>query len=102
MTELSNPNKLTDDTNRKEHDRTECLGTAWVQHHKYDQSNNDGKIDTGTISTAFLGYAPYNNPIVSFTIITPDVSIVNNNDYISMVTKRTTQDISNAYFEMLG
>ena len=65
-------------------------------------TNNDGKIDTGTISTAFLGYAPYNNPIVSFTIITPDVSIVNNNDYISMVTKRTTQDISNAYFEMLG
>ena len=65
-------------------------------------TDNDGNIDTGTISTAFLGYAPYNNPTVSFTVITPDVSIVNNNDYISMITKRTVQDISNAYFSIVS
>ena len=68
----------------------------------YIDTDNDGKIDTGTISTAFLGYAPYNNPTVSFTVITPDVSIVNNNDYISMITKRTVQDISNAYFRIVS
>ena len=60
----------------------------------------DGKIDTGTISTAFVGYAPYNDPKVTFTVITPDVSIVNNNNYISMITKKTTQDISNVYFNI--
>lgn len=65
-------------------------------------TNNDGKIDTGTISTAFVGYAPYDNPKITFTIITPDVSIVNNNDYISMITKKTTQDISNTYFNIVN
>lgn len=60
----------------------------------------DGKIDTGTISTAFVGYAPYDNPKITFTIITPDVSIINNNNYISTITKRSTFDISNTYFNI--
>ena len=60
----------------------------------------DGKIDTETISTAFVGYAPYNNPEITFTIITPDVSIINNKNYISLITKRSTYDISNAYFNI--
>ena len=64
-------------------------------------SDNDGKIDTETISTAFVAYAPYDNPTVSFTIVSPDVSIPNGtSSYQSSINKRLAQAISKKYFEI--
>ena len=64
-------------------------------------TNGDGKVDKETISTTFTSYAPYDNPKVTFTIISPDVS---RNDgrttYQSNVNKRLASRISQKYFEM--
>ena len=63
-------------------------------------TNNDGAIDKETISTAFLAYAPYNNPKVSFTIITPDVSHYDNyNSYQSTINSRISNQVSKKYFD---
>ena len=36
--------------------------------------NYDGIYETKTISTAFLGYMPYDNPKYTFVLITPNIS----------------------------
>ena len=63
-------------------------------------SNSDGKIDTETISASFAGYAPYDNPRVTFTIISPDVAGPNT-DYngMSKVNMRITKKVTEKYFE---
>ena len=63
-------------------------------------SNGDGKIDTETISASFAGYAPYDNPRVTFTIISPDVAGPNT-DYngMSKVNMRITKKVTEKYFE---
>ncbi|MDD3453697.1 MAG: penicillin-binding protein 2 [Bacilli bacterium] len=58
-------------------------------------TNNDNKIDTETITTTFVGYAPYDNPQVTFTVISPDVS-----NYQSYVNKRIAKRVSDKYFEI--
>ena len=63
-------------------------------------TNGDGKVDQETITTTFVAYAPYDNPKVTFTIISPDVS---RNDgrttYQSNINKRLASRISSLYFE---
>lgn len=64
-------------------------------------SDSDGVIDKETLSTALVAYAPYNKPIVSFTIITPNVSDGNVPYYqMSKVNNRLSQKISKKYFEI--
>ena len=66
-------------------------------------TNNDGRIDTETITSSFLGYAPYDNPKMSIVVTSPDSSHPNSNtNYASLVTYRTTQAITNKYMEMYG
>lgn len=61
-------------------------------------SNLDGKIDTETVSTAFVGYAPHDNPTFSIAVITPDVSDYSTGDYTSYVTRVIARRSSDAYF----
>lgn len=61
-------------------------------------SNLDGKIDTETVSTAFVGYAPYDNPTFSIAVITPDVSDYSAGEYMSYVTRVIARKSSDAYF----
>ena len=64
-------------------------------------TNDDGKIDTGTISNAFVGYSPSQNPQMSIAVITPDVShYENNSNFISYVNRRIARNVSNKYFEL--
>ena len=63
-------------------------------------TNGDNMVDTETISTAFVGYAPYDNPKVTFTIINPDVAVLGNSDYVTFITKRIVNNISNVYFSI--
>ena len=60
-------------------------------------TNNDGKIDTETISTLFGAYMPSNNPKLSIVVISPNVSI-KDADYKSKITKRVTNKVTNLYF----
>ena len=64
-------------------------------------TDGDGKIDTGTITTTFSSYAPFYNPEVVFTVICPDVAVESRSEYgISNVNKRITQKDSKKYFEI--
>ncbi|MBO5138247.1 MAG: penicillin-binding protein 2 [Bacilli bacterium] len=64
-------------------------------------TDNDGVIDTETISTAFIGYAPTNDPKISIVVTSPDSSHPNSNiDYNSLVTLHITKKVTNKYFEM--
>ena len=64
-------------------------------------TNNDGKVDTETITTTFTSYAPYDNPKVTFTIISPDISHNNGRStHQSSINKRLAQRVSKKYFEI--
>ena len=64
-------------------------------------TNGDGIIDTQTTTATFSGYAPYDNPEVVFTVISPDISP----DYVdyrmaTQINYRISQKVSEKYFEI--
>ena len=64
-------------------------------------TDGDGKIDKATISTTFAAYAPYDNPKVAFTIISPNVSRQDGrSNHQSSINKRLAQKLSKKYFEI--
>ena len=66
-------------------------------------TDGNGVIDTETITSSFIGYAPYDNPKMSIVVTSPDSSHPNsNNDYASLVTYRITQRVTEKYSEMYG
>ena len=62
-------------------------------------TNNDGLIDTETITTSFIGYAPANNPKMSIVVVSPNIGLPNKNNH-SLVTKRISAKMVNKYFEL--
>ena len=62
-------------------------------------TNNDGKVDTETITTSFVGYAPSNNPKMSIIVVSPNIGLPNKNNY-SLVTKRISSKMVNKYFAL--
>ena len=66
-------------------------------------TDNDGRIDTETITNSFIGYFPSDNPKITLTVTSPDIAHPNSNiDFMSMTTFRITKNISNRYREMYG
>ena len=64
-------------------------------------TNNDGVIDTETITSSFIGYAPSNNPVMSIMVTSPDSSHPNSNtDYASLVTLHITKAVADKFFEL--
>ena len=64
-------------------------------------TDHDGVIDTETISNIFVGYAPYDNPIVSFTIVSPNTYTKNSHsNAVTMVNRYITQEVSKKFFEI--
>lgn len=62
-------------------------------------TDGDGKIDTETVSNAFVGYAPFINPEMTITVTSPDVEDPNTNiNFHSYVNRRIARLISNEYF----
>ena len=59
-------------------------------------TDNDGKIDTETITSSFIGYYPSDNPRISIIVTSPNSSHPNSNiNYASMVTYNITRTITN-------
>ena len=64
-------------------------------------SDGDGKIDKETISNTFGAYAPYDNPKVSFVVVSPDVFYQESNSTArASINKNITNRISSKYFEL--
>lgn len=62
-------------------------------------TDGDGKVDTETITSSFVGYSPSDNPKMSIVVVSPDVSTANSS-YTSSVTKRLSSQIVNKFFEI--
>lgn len=83
-------------------DRMDAAGKTGTSQSFID-TNNDGVIDTETITSSFIGYAPYNNPKVAFMVTSPNSSHENsNNSFTSLVNYRLTRSITDIYYEMYG
>lgn len=66
-------------------------------------TDNDGVIDTETITSSFVGYAPASTPKMSIMVTSPDSSHPNSRtDYASLVTLHITKEITNKFFEIYG
>ena len=64
-------------------------------------TDNNGVIDTETITSSFIGYAPSDNPKMSIIVTSPNSSQPNTStDYASLVTMHITKKITDAYFTL--
>ncbi len=64
-------------------------------------TTGDGNIDTETLSTVLVAYAPYEKPTVTFTIVTPNVGTGDIGfNQMSRINKRISQKVSKKYFEI--
>lgn len=63
-------------------------------------SDGNGVIDTPTVSNAFVGYYPSDNPKMSIAITFPNLVVVNSSDNRSYANKRITKRISEAFYEI--
>lgn len=61
-------------------------------------TDNDGMVDTETITSSFVGYSPSKKPKMSIVVVSPDISIPNSSQ--SAVTKRITAKMVNKYFAL--
>jgi len=63
-------------------------------------TDDDGVVDTETLTNTFVAYAPYDNPRVSFTVISPDIYYdESGSTYQSNVNKRIVSRVSKKYFD---
>ncbi len=62
-------------------------------------TDGDGKVDTETISSSFVGYSPSENPKMSIVVVSPDISTPDSG-YQSMITKRISAKMVNKYYEL--
>lgn len=66
-------------------------------------TDGNGVIDTETITTSFVGYAPYDNPKVSIEVSSPNTSHPNPSyEYTSYVTLRIVKAVMNKYYDYYG
>ena len=67
----------------------------------FKDTNGDGKNDTETITSSFVGYLPANNPKISIVVTSPDSSYPNSsNSFTSLVTLHITKAVTSKYAEM--
>lgn len=64
----------------------------------FTDSNNDGIIDTETITKTFVGYFPYDNPLYAYSIVAPDISY--GSGYESNITQRISYNLTKKMYNM--
>ena len=67
----------------------------------FKDTDNDGIIDRETISKAFIGYAPSDNPKFSIVILSPNVSDLNYSEYVPNVNYKISERVSNKMVDFL-
>ena len=66
-------------------------------------TDGNGVIDTETITSTFIGYAPYDEPKMSIVVTSPNSSHPNTSvQYNSLVTYHLTQAIARKYGDIYG
>ena len=81
-------------------DKWDAAGKTGTSQSFVDNDNN-GIIDTETITSSFVGYAPANDPVMSIVVTSPNSSHPNSSiDYASLVTLHITKEVTNKFFEL--
>ena len=62
-------------------------------------TNGDGRVDTETITTSFVGYAPYDHPRMSVVVISPDIAD-SEAETTSGINKILASELVNQYFAL--
>ena len=65
-------------------------------------TDGNGVIDTETITSTFIGYAPYDEPKMSIVVTSPNSSHPSGIEYNSLVTYHLTQAIARKYGDLYG
>ncbi|MBR1936294.1 MAG: penicillin-binding protein 2 [Bacilli bacterium] len=66
-------------------------------------TDNNGAIDTETITSSFIGYAPAESPKMSIIVTSPDSSHPNSQtNFASQVTYRIAKEVSEKYRQFYG
>ena len=63
-------------------------------------TDGDGIVDKQTMSNTFGAYAPYDNPKVSFVIVSPDIFYKETSNSRAPINRIITNRITSKYFEM--
>ena len=63
-------------------------------------TDGDGIVDKETMSNTFGAYAPYDNPKVSFVVVSPDIYYKETSTSRAPINRNITYRISSKYFEM--
>ena len=63
-------------------------------------TDGDGKVDTETITSSFVGYSPSDNPKMSIVVVSPDISVPDSTTY--GVTRNISAQVVNKYFQLNG
>ncbi len=81
-------------------DKWDAAGKTGTSQSFIDTDGN-GIIDTETITSSFVGYAPANDPVMTIMVTSPNSSHPNSNtDYASLVTLHITKEVTNKFFEL--
>ena len=67
----------------------------------FKDTDDDGEIDKETISRAFVGYAPSDNPKFAITILSPNVKYNETSDYSSPVNFNISKRVAEKVNEMI-
>ena len=62
-------------------------------------TDGDGNVDKETMSNTFGAYAPYDNPKVSFIVISPDIFYKETSTSRAPINRLISNRISQKYFE---
>lgn len=64
-------------------------------------TDGDGVVDTETLTNTFSAYAPYDNPVVTFTVISPNIFASEHGSTTrSSVNIRIAKEVSKKFFEI--
>lgn len=64
-------------------------------------TNGDGVVDLETTTSTMVAYAPYDDPIVTFTVVSPDVDYLGSNSYyIPQINAQISYKVSKKFFEL--
>lgn len=64
-------------------------------------TDGDGVVDLETTTSTLVAYAPADNPVVTFTVISPDVDYVGSNSYyIPTTNAQISYKVSKKFFEL--
>ena len=81
-------------------DKWDAAGKTGTSQSFIDTDGN-GIIDTETITSSFVGYAPANDPVMTIMVTSPNSSHPNSStDYASLVTLHITKEVTNEFFEL--